>query len=118
MRDAYIELRKNVFEDIINGRPPRIPMDFFYSYYVSQFEKQPKSRMFPKKDSLGGVLIDDEGNIIFGEVETQQIDPFNFSKQFSLLLMADFEGVMIILDKVFNISWLEDKDGNRIKLIE
>lgn len=117
MREQYIQIRSNAFEAVKNKQNPIIPMDFFYRYYLQEFEKQPKSRLFYKKDRFGGLIFDVNNDVIWEEVTTTQLPPQIFSQQFGMLLMGYFEDIMTVLDKVFNVSWLEDSQGNKIKLV-
>lgn len=117
MKEDYISIRKGMVEAILRGQQPAIPVEFFYKYYLECFNDLPKTRMVGKRDGMGNFIFDSNGELIFEEIETQQIPLPVFVQKFGLMMMACFEEVMEIFDKKFNISWLEDKDGRKIKLV-
>lgn len=117
MKEEYIEIRKSIFESLQKGEQPKLSIDFFYKYYVQEFEKQPKTRMFPKTDRLGNLIVDENEYLIWEEREVELINIQQFSKSFGQLLMISFNDVFDYLDKIFKISWLCDSQGNKLKLI-
>lgn len=118
MREAYIQIRKSTFEAQQKGQQPIIPMDWFYGFYLNEFENLPKTKKFIKKDMFGNAYIDDEGQIIWEELTTTQLPPQIFSQQFGIILMGYFEDIMDFLDKKFNVNWLCDKEGKKIKFVD
>jgi hypothetical protein len=116
-REEYIQIRKNVFESISKNQQPTIPIDFFYRYYVEEFEKLPKIKKVLKKDLFGGVIFNEEGNAIFEEKENILLSIYEFSQYFGTFISFSNIDIFEILDKKFNISWLCDKLGNKLKLV-
>jgi hypothetical protein len=117
MREQYLELRKYIFECGKTGEQPIVSMDFFYAYYCGQFDSQPKSRPFMKKDMMGNIIFNHEGQVIWEQRDVEIIPPHIFSQQFGKLIMMGFSEILDFLDKKFHINWLEDKNGTKIKLV-
>jgi hypothetical protein len=116
-REEYIQIRKNVFESMLKNQQPTIPIDFFYRYYVEEFEKLPKIKKIPKKDMFGGIIVDDKGNIIWEEKENILLSIYEFSQYFGTFISFSNIDIFETLDKKFNISWLCNKLGNKLKLV-
>jgi hypothetical protein len=117
MREQYIEMRKAIFELNQKGEQAGVNLGWFYSYYVEEFKNQPKERQFLKKDMFGQVYFDDNDKPIFYTQETHMLSFPEFQHQFGTFFMGYAEDIMTHLDKVYNVSWLCDKDGKYIKFI-
>jgi len=117
MREEYIEIRKSIFESLQKGEQPKLSIEFFYKYYLQEFENQPKTKLFPKTDMMGNIIFNEGGNIVLEERDVELIPLHIFSQQFGMLLMASFNDVFDWLDKIFHISWLCDSQGNKLKLV-
>jgi hypothetical protein len=112
MREEYIIIRENIFNAIKNNTQPSIPVDFFYRYYLQEFENLPKSRKSPVTDSMGNIIFDKNGDITWIDKETKVIPYDIFIRSFSSLMMMDTNSILEYLDKKFEINWLEKDTGN------
>ncbi len=114
MRDQYIKMRKS----------NQFNLNWFYFFYVSQFESLPKTRMVIVKDNLGNPIINEHEGIQIApgvmefkfrmkEIESQMISQNDFLQNFALVFQLYTDDILDVLDKHFNISKLiiNDPEG-------
>lgn len=117
MRDQYIQIRNSIFEAQKNNTPANIQVEWFYNYYVEKFKNQPKTRKFYKKDMYDDFILDDNYDFVWEEVETRLLSYPEFAQQFSIHFMGHGNEILEILDAEFNLSWLYNKNDEKIKLV-
>lgn len=117
MKEEYTIMRENIFNSLRDNKQPSVPLDFFYRYYIKEFENQPKEKTLPRKDLFGSNIFDSNGNQIWEKIDTHFMNYNEFAQIFSNYLMMSFNDIFDFLDKKFGIDWLCDESGNKLKLI-
>ena len=117
MKEQYIEIRKNIWENQQKGEQVVLDINWFYVFYIKEFEKLPKSFTYFKKDMYGNFQINDNDEFISETIERQMLNQIQFNKVFGQGMMMYSDDILDHIDRYFNISWLCDSEGNKIKFI-
>jgi hypothetical protein len=117
MKEEYVLLRNSIFNSINEGEQPKIPIDFFYRYYVQNFDKLPKTKKLPKTDMMGNVIFNEFGEMVWKEINVELIPPGIFAQYFGTFISMSFNDILEELDKKFEVNWLCDKTGKKIKIV-
>lgn len=111
MRDSYIQIRKSIFEAKQKNQKVEINLGWFYAFYLQEFESQPSTRVYWKKDMFGVIMLDNFDNPQLDIVKPHKLSQSEFHHLFGQVMMMYSDSVLDHIDKKFNISWVEKPTG-------